>query len=719
MIRLNDIVDKVNSYLTLEDFELDLVKRAYVYSAKVHAGQKRVSGEPYLSHPLEVSSILADLKLDVHSIATGLLHDTVEDTLATMEDIEDLFGNEIAFLVDGTTKISKLKYVSRLENQAESFRKLILATAKDVRVVLIKLADRLHNMRTLEYLPEESRRRISQETLDIYAPLSHRLGISWITSELQDLAFQFSRPEDYKKISDLVCDKSSEWNNYLEDVKGKLNQKLSELRIGGAVSGRFKNIFSIYNKMMLRGKDFDSVYDVLAFRIIARSENECYQILGAVHEIWKPVPGRIKDYIALPKPNGYKSLHTTVFGPYGEQMEIQIRTQDMHELAEYGIAAHWNYKENGSNGSLNNDVYSSIRQLFEHKDIKDPSEFIDAIKGELISNVIYVFTPDSDLVELPQESTPLDFAYLVHTDIGNRCSKAFVNRKLVPLDYKLKTGDSVAIITAQGNEPTRDWLQFVVTAKAKTKIRNWLRNEENKKAEEVGRSICERKLKKSALNLNDLIKKDEINDVINKLGFSELSSFYRAVGFGNISANEMVKIFNPEDKDISKAKESRIEKILNTIRRPEYKNAVTVKGYSDIMIRFGKCCLPLPGEELTGYITRGKGITVHKFDCSTLMEIDPERKIDVKWDSSFEEVMPAKVYVVCADEPGMLSKLTNAFSSNNINLLKVEMDRFELDKARGVFDITVSNIKQLQAILSSIRKLKGVISADRVYESIQ
>ena len=717
MIRLNDIVDKVNNYFSLDEPELDLIKRAYVYSAKVHSGQKRVSGEPYLSHPLEVSSILADLKLDVSTIATGLLHDTVEDTLATIDDIEDLFGEEIAFLVDGTTKISKLNYVSRLENQAESFRKLILATAKDIRVVLIKLADRLHNMRTLKYLPEENRMRISQETLDIYAPLSHRLGINWITSELQDLAFQFSMPEDYDKISNLVSDKSGEWNSYLEDVKSTIRQKLASLGINASVSGRFKNIYSIYNKMLSRGKDFDMVYDILAFRIIANTENECYQTLGAVHEIWKPIPGRIKDYIALPKPNGYQSLHTTVFGPYGEQMEIQIRTQEMHELAEYGIAAHWDYKENGSKDSFK-EVYTNLRQLFEHKDIKDPSEFIEAIKGELISNVIYVFTPESDLVELPHDSTPLDFAYSIHTDIGNRCSKAFVNRKLVTLDYKLKTGDSVEIITSLDNKPTRDWLQFVVTSKAKTRIRNWLRDEENIKSEEVGKSICERKFKNNSINMNEVIKNGEISKALDSLEYDSLNDFYRAVGYGNVSANEIIKILKPQVNEESADKESRIEKILNVIRKPEHKNAVTVKGYSDIMIRFGKCCLPLPGEELTGFITRGRGITVHRYDCSALLDIDPERKIEVKWDNSFKEQMPAKVSIICLDQPGILTTLTKAFSTNEINILKVEMDRYEVDKAKGIFDVSVNDIKQLKNVLSTIRKIKGVLSTERVYEAV-
>ena len=388
MIRLNDIIDKVSTYKKISDSELDLIKKAYIYSAKVHAGQKRVSGEAYLSHPLEVSAILADLKLDISTITTGLLHDTVEDTLATIEEIDDLFGEDIAFLVDGTTKISKLEYVSKLESQAESFRKFILATAKDIRVVLIKLADRLHNMRTLKYLPEERRVRISQETMDIYAPLAHRLGINWINTELEDLAFQFSNPKDYRKVTKLVSSKKKEWRNYLNEVKKTITTKLTELNIDADVTGRFKHNYGIYKKMQNQSKDFEKVYDILAFRVLTNSENECYQTLGAIHTIWKPIPGRFKDYIALPKTNGYQSLHTTVLGPLGEQVEIQIRTKDMHEYAEYGVAAHWNYKDQNGNSNGNYEMYSMLRKLVEHKDIEDPAEFLDAIKGELISNLV-------------------------------------------------------------------------------------------------------------------------------------------------------------------------------------------------------------------------------------------------------------------------------------------------------------------------------------------
>lgn len=719
MIRLNDIIDKVTAYKEISDNELDLIKKAYIYSAKVHAGQTRISGEAYLSHPLEVSAILADLKLDISTITTGLLHDTVEDTLATIQEIDDLFGKDIAFLVDGTTKISKLEYVSKLESQAESFRKFILATAKDIRVVLIKLADRLHNMRTLKYLPEDRRIRISQETMDIYAPLAHRLGINWINTELEDLAFQFSNPKDYRKVTKLVSSKKKEWRNYLNEVKNTISSKLNELNIDADVTGRFKHNYGIYKKMQFQSKDFEKVYDILAFRVLTNSENECYQTLGAIHTIWKPIPGRFKDYIALPKTNGYQSLHTTVLGPLGEQVEIQIRTKDMHEYAEYGVAAHWNYKEQNGNGNASYEMYSMLRKLVEHKDIEDPAEFLDAIKGELISNLLYVFTPGGDLIELQRGATPVDFAYAIHSDIGDHCSRAMVNRTLVSLDYKLKTGDTVEITINKEQKPNRDWLSFVVTSKAKTKIRSWLRTLENKKAEEIGKSIAERKLRGKGININDIFKKDKLSEIFDKFELNNLEELYRAVGFGNISINDLIKFVKPETELHTADKASRIDKIIKNIRKDEMKDAVLVKGFNDIMTRFAKCCSPLPGESISGYITRGKGITIHKNDCPHLLEVDPQRKIEVEWDKKFNEQMPAKIFVECIDKPGILSKLTKTISSSDVNILRVEMDSIEIEKAKGVFNLTVDNVNQLIAVIESLKKVKGVLSVDRIFDESQ
>ena len=713
MIRLNDIIDKVTTYSDLSDNDLDLIKRAYIYSAKVHTGQKRVSGEPYLSHPLEVSSILADLKLDVSTIATGLLHDTLEDTLATFDEIEELFGSDIAFLVDGTTKISKLQYVSKLETQAESFRKLLLATAKDIRVVLIKLADRLHNMRTLNYLEEGKRKSISEETIDIYAPLAHRLGINWIYTELEDSAFQYFNPKDYKKVSKFVSSKKKEWNSYLNKVKRTLTDKLNEQGIKSEVTGRFKHNYGIYKKMGMQSLNIEKVYDILAVRIITNNKNECYQALGTVHNIWKPVPGRFKDYIELPKTNGYQSLHTTVLGPLNEQVEIQIRTKNMHEFAEYGVAAHWNYKEN-TNVNTNNEIYISIRKLVEHKDIEDPTEFLEAIKGELISNVLYVFTPDGDLIELPQGATPVDFAYAIHSEIGDHCNRALVNRNLVALDHKLKTGDTIEIITSKNKHPNRDWLSFVVTSKAKTKIRSCLRNKESQNSEEVGKNITERKLKKHGIQLNEIIEDENLIDSLQALNLKSIEEFYRAVGFGSISANEIIKILKPDTEIISQEKKSRIDRIFQNISKDQPKHAVRIKGFNDIMIRFAKCCSPLPNELILGFTTRGKGITIHKHNCPYLLEVDPKRRIEVQWDKDFMGQMPTTISVVYMDKSEMLPSLKKAILTSGIKIISAEMYKFEIEKTRGSFEISVSSITQLNNVIDSLKNLKGVITVERV-----
>src|SRR3990170_3096986 len=637
MLRLNDIVEKVTSYLPEADVEV--IKRAYVYSAKVHAGQKRSSGESYLGHPLEVAGILADLRLDLSSVVTGLLHDTVEDTLATLDEIEALFGKEVAFLVDGVTKISKLPFTSKIEEQAESFRKLFLATAKDIRVVLVKLADRLHNMRTLEYLPEDRQKRISKETLEIYSPLAHRLGIYWIRTELEDLSFRFLNPEEYENISKLIAKKKKEWEKYVESVKGILEKQLMEFGIKAEITGRFKHIYAIYNKMQTQNLEFDQVHDVIAFRIITSSLRECYEALGAVHAAWKPVPGRFKDYIALPKGNGYQTLHTTVIGPFGERMEVQIRTQRMHEIAEYGIAAHWKYKEGRIEAAESDKIYASLRQLLEWKDIKDPTEFLEAVKGELIPNMVYVFTPKGDLKELPNGATPVDFAYSIHTEVGNHCTRARANGKLVPLDYKLRSGDTVEIATLPDKKPSRDWLRFVITSRAKTKIRSLLRTEERE--------------------------------------------------------------------------ESMLERIIQTLTRST-KSGVLVKGFDDVMIRFGNCCTPLPGENIVGYITRGRGITIHKHNCSQLLDVDPARKIDVAWDRGFKETRPARIEVICADRPGILSSITRSIASSDINISKAEIHSTDDERAIGKFEIAVLDLNQLEGVMKSIKRLKGVISVERV-----
>ena len=717
MIRLNDIIDKVTSYSDIANDDLDFIKKAYVYSAKVHSGQKRVSGEPYLSHPLEVSSILANLKLDVPSIVTGLLHDTIEDTLATREEIERIFGSEIAFLVDATTKISRLPNVSDVEKQAESFRKLILATAEDIRVVLIKLADRLHNMRTLEYLPEQRRRRIAIETMEIYAPLAHRLGMNWISVELEDLAFKFSEPVEYERISKNVSTKKKDWEKYTTEIVSLIIAKMEEFGISGDVSWRFKHLYGIYSKMKKGNISLQNIYDILGFRIVTATENECYQVLGAVHSLWKPIPGRIKDYIALPKANNYQSVHTAVIGPFGEQMEIQIRTERMHRIAEYGVAAHWRYKEGNSLDNGKEKIYSSLRDLVEFKDIKDSTEYIEAIKGELILDVVYVYTPNADLIEFPVGATPVDFAYSIHTDIGNHCSQAFVNHKLVPLSYKLKTGDMVEVVTSPNRFPNSQWLDFVVTSKAKNKIRSWLRQEENSRAEQVGEMITRRKFKAKGLPLRSLLEKKKLDKPLAKLQFSEIRDFYRAVGFGNAAVNDLLKEMDPGKFSEGAEKSKRIKSIIKRISKDESKDAVLVKRYDNILIKFGKCCNPVPGEQIIGFITRGRGITVHVYNCPRLLEVDPERRIDVAWNEEYSGRIPIRLSVKCENRKGMLSELTSTVSDLNVDIVSADVSEDEIGRGDARFEVAVENIKQLEKVVESLKTLGGVISVERLKDT--
>ncbi|MEM7008195.1 MAG: bifunctional (p)ppGpp synthetase/guanosine-3',5'-bis(diphosphate) 3'-pyrophosphohydrolase [Thermodesulfobacteriota bacterium] len=715
MIRLNDIIDDVNKYLHLTDKDVELIKKAYVYSAKVHSGQKRSSGEPYLSHPLEVSGILAQMKLDISSIITGLLHDTVEDTLATSEEIETMFGKEIAFLVEGVTKIGQLPYTSKIERQAEGFRKLILATAKDIRVVLIKLADRLHNMRTLEHLAKDKQKRIASETFDIYAPLAHRLGINWVTTELEDLSFRFLNAEEYNSISKQITKKRKSWEAHVEEAKVILIEKLSEFDLTPEIAGRFKHIYGIHRKMQDQNLEFEQVYDVMAFRLITDSLKECYETLGAVHASWKPVPGRFKDYIALPKGNGYQSLHTTVIGPFNERMEIQIRTRAMHEVAESGVASHWKYKEGKLDGGGTYEIYATLRQLLEWKDIQDPTEYMEAIKGELIADVVYVFTPDGDLKELPTGATPVDFAYAIHTEVGNKCMRANVNGKLVPLNHQLKTGDNIEIVTSKDQHPNRDWLKFVVTSGAKTKIRNWLRNEERKQSEIVGKSICERKFKQHGLDFQSMLKKGHLAKALSDLKIKDVKDLYLAVGFGKISANDILKKAAPKDSLDSESDRERIDKIIKTITSSS-EGGVLIRGYDDVMIRFANCCSPLPGEDIIGYITRGKGITIHRNDCPKLLEVDHERRIDVEWDRKFRGPRPARILVTCTDKPGILSSITSTFTSSEVNISKAEIHPIDVEDAVGTFDVVVSDLSQLEDVMQSIKKVKGVKSVQRMKE---
>ncbi|HZH03189.1 MAG TPA: bifunctional (p)ppGpp synthetase/guanosine-3',5'-bis(diphosphate) 3'-pyrophosphohydrolase, partial [Myxococcaceae bacterium] len=546
MIRLNDILQKVAAYHP--DPDLDILKKAYVYSAKVHQGQLRSSGEPYLVHPLEVAGILSQLKLDEASIVTGLLHDTIEDTLATFEELTELFGSEVAQLVDGVTKLSKFSAsasLSQEEKQAENFRKMIIAMARDIRVILVKLADRTHNMRTLEYMKEEKQVRIAQETLDIYAPLANRLGISWIKSELEDLSLRYLKPQEYADLQSKVGRRKKEREKYVDDVVKLIESKLKERNLQGQVQGRFKHLYSIYKKMKSQGIDFDQIHDIIAFRILMPTVPSCYEALGLIHQLWKPVPGRFKDFIAIPKPNMYQSLHTTVIGPLGERVEVQIRTEEMHKIAEEGIAAHWAYKE-GKVISKDDEKFAWLRQLMEwQQDLKDPKEFLETVKVDLFTDEVFVFTPKGDVRSLPRGATPVDFAYAIHSDVGSRCVGAKVNGKIVPLRYKLKNGDTVEVLTSPQAHPSKDWLTFVKTSRAQQRIRAYIKEQQREKSLQLGRELTEREFRRASLNLNKMIKGGDLTTLVQEMGFRTEDDLLVAVGYGKVDPHQLVQKLTP------------------------------------------------------------------------------------------------------------------------------------------------------------------------------
>ncbi len=714
MIRLNDILDRVAAYNPKAD--LDVISKAYVYSAKVHQGQVRRSGEPYLSHPLEVTAILCDLKLDVASIATGLLHDTVEDTYATLDEIRTMFGDEIAELVDGVTKISKISFSTTEEQQAENFRKMLLAMAKDIRVILIKLADRLHNMRTLEYMPPEKQQRIAQETLDIYAPLANRLGIAWIKSELEDLSLRYLKPDIYYELVTKVAKKKRERKKYIDEVKGIIAEKLKEFGIEAEVTGRPKHFYSIYQKMRQQNLDFDQVYDLIAFRCLVGSVKECYEALGVIHSLWKPVPGRFKDYIAMPKANGYQSLHTTVIGPYGERVEVQIRTHEMHRVAEEGIAAHWKYKEGKADGlSKADQQFAWLRQLLEYQqEVRDPKEFLDTVKVDLFSDEVYVFTPKGDVKAFPKGATPIDFAYAVHTDVGHHCVGARVSGRLVPLKYELQNGDIVEIITSPQGHPSADWLKLVKTSRARSKIRHWIKVEQRDRSILLGRELLDKEFKKYDADFGKLAKGKEIEAALAGFNVPDLDSLLANVGYGRISPYQVAsKVLPPE---VVRQPHQRDGVLGRVFRRPARKaaSAIRIKDVEDVLVRFGKCCNPLPGDPIVGFISRGRGVSVHVASCPMTFGWDPERRVEVQWDLDLREARPVKIQVVSADKKGLLAEVSSAITANEANISSAQITTTPDRKAVNTFEIMVSDLDHLRNVIKALEKVKGVIKVERV-----
>ncbi len=741
LIRLNDILQRVASYHP--DPDLDIIKKAYVYSAKVHQGQVRKSGEPYLVHPLEVAGLLAQLKLDEASIVSGLLHDTIEDTLATPDEVKDLFGEEIFNIVDGVTKLSKFSAsntLSQEEKQAENFRKMIIAMAQDIRVILVKLADRTHNMRTLEHMREDKQQRIAQETLDIYAPLANRLGISWIKTELEDLSFQYLKPGDFKELTEKVNRRKKEREKYIEDVVRLIEEKLKERNIPGRVTGRFKHLYSIHKKMKAQGIEFEQVPDVIAFRIIVPELGHCYESLGLIHQMWKPVPGRFKDFIAIPKPNMYQSLHTTVIGPMSERVEVQIRTDEMHKIAEEGIAAHWAYKEGRASLSTDDEKFAWLRQLMEwQQDLKDPKEFLDTVKVDLFTDEVFVFTPKGDVKSLPRGATPVDFAYAIHSDVGGRCVGAKVNGKIVPLRYKLKNGDQVEVLTSPQAHPSKDWLTFVKTSRAQQKIRGFIKMQQREKSLQLGRELGEKELKRFGLTLNKLIKSGELKPHAEALGYRTEEDLLVGIGYGKVAVSQIVdRILPPEKVAETREKDAREQaqaqasghngegrglfsstfgKVTEVAKKALGKKSgsgVTIGGVDDVLVRFARCCAPVPGDPIVGFITRGRGVTVHTAGCDKALATDPERRVDVSWDVKGDFKRRVTLRVLTQDRPGLLADMSNIFSKKGVNIAQANCRATGDERAVNTFEVVISDLKQLTDLMKTIEKVQGVYSVERV-----
>lgn len=707
MKAIDEIINSVISYNPKADVEI--IRKAYNFASKAHTGQVRHSGEPYLTHPIEVAKILTILKLDSPSIAAGLLHDTAEDSKISIEEISKEFGPTVAQLVDGVTNIGRIVFKTKEERQAENFRKMILSMSKDIRVILIKLADRLHNMRTLQHHTPEKQQWIAQETLDIYATLANRLGIGWIKTELEDLCLRYLRTDVYFDLGDRVEKKKEEREKYINEVIEIVKKSLAEHGFKADVQGRSKHFYSIYQKMQKQGIPFDEVYDLAGIRIIADSKFNCYGILGVIHSLWSPVPGKFKDYIGVPKSNLYQSLHTTVICLKGERVEFQIRTEEMHKIAEEGIAAHWKYKEKGQIDEKDRMVFDWLRQLVEWQhDIKDSMEFLDFFKVDMFADVVYVFTPRGDIRELPKGSTPIDFAYSIHSDIGNQCVGSKVNGKIVPLRYQLRSGDAVEIMTDPKHMPHRDWLKIVKTQRAKARIKQWIKVEERRRSFEIGKNIFERELKRRNLNQNELQRHPKLIEALKQFNVPSIDELIVAIGYGKVSAHQAVNIFSPEkvvqEKEVSK-------------RRPKSaKVGVKIKGIDDILIHFSKCCNPVPGDRIVGFITRGRGLSIHTKDCPNMDQLDynKDRMIDVEWDITEKQARPVEISVLTLDKPGLLANVSLAITTSDANISHAEATTREDKKAVLNFVVDINDLEHLKRVIEKIQQVEGVLNAKRV-----
>lgn len=725
---IEQLLEKAGAYIREPD--LLRIREAYDFAEQAHHGQTRKSGEPYILHPLAVADIVVNMQMDTLSVIAALLHDVVEDTTVSLEEIREHFGDTCAMLVDGLTKLERIQFRSKEEQQNENYRKMFIAMAQDIRVIVIKLADRLHNMRTLKYQSEESQRRISYETLEIFCPVANRLGISAIKWEMEDIALRYLNPQQYYRIANLMHKKRAEREQFIENVIAKIREKLDEMSIHADLSGRPKHIYSVFKKMTTKNKQFNEIYDLLAIRIIVDNIKDCYATLGIIHTLWKPMPGRFKDYIAMPKANMYQSLHTTVVGPNGEPTEVQIRTTEMHRTAEYGIAAHWAYKE-GSNGNVNpEDTITFFREILElQNEAKDASEFVESLKMDFFSDLVFVFTPKGEVIELPAGSVPLDFAFRIHTEVGNRTIGSKVNGRIVPLDYRLKTGDIVEIMTSKHSYgPSQDWLKIVQSSHARSKIKQWFKKEKREENVEKGRESLERELKRLGIDPSAWMTDDKLQEVANKFAFHDTEDMLSAIGFGGITAAQICTRLTEKlrkERELEEAKQleltSEMKEIKpNTERRGRPTNGVRVEGIDNLLVRFARCCNPVPGDDIVGYITRGRGVSVHRSDCPNIPgSSDGEeqaRVIDVEWEEAVEANYSVDIEVTGHDRNGLMNEVLQAISESKTNLAAITGRSDKNKMAMMHITILIRNTEHLHSVVERIKRVKDVYTVHRIMQ---
>jgi guanosine-3',5'-bis(diphosphate) 3'-pyrophosphohydrolase len=711
---IDQLLDRLQDYQP--DADLGMVRKAYEFSARAHEGQMRRSGEPYVKHPVAVAGVLTSLKTDITAVVAALLHDTLEDTVATADELQREFGKEVVQLVDGVTKIGKITFKSSEEKQAENFRKMVLSMADDIRVVIIKLADRLHNMRTLEHLSEKKRQEIAQETLEIYAPLANRIGIGWVKNELEDLCLKHLKPDVYETLRVCVAKRDEDRQQYIQEVRALVESALKENGLVGAVYGRPKHLYGIYQKMKKQSISFEEVYDLTALRIITDTKMNCYALLGVIHSLWRPLPGRFKDYIAIPKSNLYQSLHTTVVGPKGEHVEFQIRTEEMHRVAEYGIAAHWKYKEQGRVHDKDSKAFGWLRQFIEwQQDLPDNRQFMDSVKLELFHDVVYVFTPKGTVKELPKGATPVDFAYAIHTEVGDHCVGAKVDGKIVPLKHELTSGDTIEILTSPNQTPHKDWLKFVRTSRAKTKIKHWIKAEEQKRSLEIGWRLLETEIRRHGKAPSQILKSDALLEMAKQEGYATIDELAAAVGFGHRATAQLIgRLMAPTSSGTPTQPQPAAASQVISTRGEE--PGVQVKGARDLLMQLSRCCNPVPGDKILGYITRGRGLTIHSVDCPNLeaLDYDRERLVEVEWDTATPSQHAVKIAVIAEDKTGVLANVSSAIAECKANISRAEIITREDRKAELDFVVEIADTAHLNRVLKTIERIGGVITARRV-----